>query len=114
MSPLARLIGIAAALIALTSVTPFAFRTLGDNAYIALTMIAALLTIVATRQAERAPPDRVLWLIFSVAILLRVYVLLFDPLLSSDIYRYIWDGRVQATVLIRRRPSTRRSRNSSS
>jgi alpha-1,6-mannosyltransferase len=96
MSPLARLIGIAAALIALTSVTPFAFRTLGDNAYIALTMIAALLTIVATRQAERAPPDRVLWLIFSVAILLRVYVLLFDPLLSSDIYRYIWDGRVQA------------------
>ena len=96
MSPLARLIGIAAALIALTSVTPFAFRTLGDNAYIALTMIAALLTIVATRQAERAPPDRVLWLIFSVAILLRVYVLLFDPLLSSDVYRYIWDGKVQA------------------
>jgi alpha-1,6-mannosyltransferase len=96
MNSLARLISIAAALIALTSVTPFAFRTLGDNAYIALTMIAALLTIVATRQAERAPPDRVLWLIFSVAILLRAYVLLFDPLLSSDIYRYIWDGRVQA------------------
>ena len=28
--------------------------------------------------------------------MLRGYVLLFDPLLSSDIYRYIWDGRVQA------------------
>src|SRR6185437_16089291 len=28
--------------------------------------------------------------------LLRTYVLLFDPLLSSDIYRYVWDGRVQA------------------
>ncbi len=96
MSPLARLIGIAAALIALTSVTPFAFRALGDNAYIALTMIAALLAIAATRLAERMPPDRVLWLILSVAILLRAYVLLFDPLLSSDIYRYIWDGRVQA------------------
>jgi alpha-1,6-mannosyltransferase len=96
MSPLARLIGIAAVLIALTSVTPFAFRTLGDNAYIALTMVAGLFTIVATRVAERMPPDRVLWLIFSVAILLRAYMLLFDPLLSSDIYRYIWDGRVQA------------------
>src|ERR1700723_1922952 len=96
MSPLARLTGIAAVLIALTSVTPFAFRALGDNAYIALTMVAALFTIVATRVAERMPPDRVLWLIFSVAILLRAYVLLFDPLLSSDIYRYIWDGRVQA------------------
>ena len=23
-------------------------------------------------------------------------MLLFDPLLSSDIYRYVWDGRVQA------------------
>jgi alpha-1,6-mannosyltransferase len=96
MSPLARLTGIAAALIALTFVTPFAFRTVGDNAYLALTISAALLTIVATCLVERAPPDRVLWLIFSVAILLRAYVLLFDPLLSSDIYRYIWDGRVQA------------------
>src|ERR1700731_2689881 len=57
MSPLARLIGIAAVLIALTSVTPFAFRTLGDNAYIALTMVAALFTIVATRVAERIPAD---------------------------------------------------------
>jgi hypothetical protein len=26
---------------------------------------------------------------------LRAYVLLFDPLLSSDIFRYVWDGRVQ-------------------
>jgi len=96
VSPLARLTGIAAALIVLTSVTPFAFRTLGDNAYIALTTVAALFTIVATRLAERAPLDRALWLIFLVALLLRGYVLLFDPLLSSDIYRYIWDGRVQA------------------
>ena len=23
-------------------------------------------------------------------------MLLFDPLLSSDIYRYVWDGKVQA------------------
>ncbi len=96
MKPLAMLIGIAAALIALTSVTPFAFETFGDNAYIALTISAGLLTVMATRLAERAPINRVLWLTFSVAILLRAYVMLFDPLLSSDIYRYIWDGRVQA------------------
>jgi alpha-1,6-mannosyltransferase len=96
MKPLAMLIGIAAVLIGFTAVTPFAFKTLGDNAYITLTMLTGVLTIVATRVADRAPVDRVLWLIFSVAILLRAYVLLFDPLLSSDIYRYIWDGRVQA------------------
>ena len=96
MKPFAMLIGIAAVLTGLTSVTPFAFETFGDNAYIALTITAGLLTVMATRVAERAPVARTLWLTFSVAILLRAYVLLFDPLLSSDIYRYIWDGKVQA------------------
>jgi hypothetical protein len=77
-------------------VTPFAFQDYGDNAFIALTIVAGLLTIAATHAAERAPADRALWLIFGFGITIRIYVLLFDPLLSSDIYRYIWDGRVQA------------------
>ncbi|WP_160168948.1 glycosyltransferase 87 family protein [Bradyrhizobium sp. Ai1a-2] len=88
--------GVGAALLALTLVTPFAFEAYGDNAFIALAIAAGLLTIAATRLAERTPPDRALWLIFGVGIALRVYVLLFDPLLSSDIYRYVWDGKVQA------------------
>ncbi len=96
VSPLLRLAGIGAVLVALTLVTPFAFETAGDNAYIALTVSAGLLTIMATRVAERAPPDRALWLILALGILLRAYLLLFNPLLSSDIYRYVWDGRVQA------------------
>jgi len=54
------------------------------------------LTIAATAQAERTPTTRALWLILGFAIGLRAYVLLFDPLLSSDIYRYVWDGKVQA------------------
>jgi alpha-1,6-mannosyltransferase len=94
--PLHRLAGIGAVLAALTLVTPFAFEAGGDNAFIALTILAGLLTIIATQLAERAPPERALWLIFGLGILLRAYVLLFDPLLSSDIYRYVWDGRVQA------------------
>jgi len=94
--PLHRLAGIGAVLAALTLVTPFAFEAGGDNAFIALTILAGLLTIIATQLAERAPPERALWLIFGVGILLRAFVLLFDPFLSSDIYRYIWDGRVQA------------------
>jgi alpha-1,6-mannosyltransferase len=94
--PFHLLAGIGVVLAGLTLATPFAFEALGDNAFIALTILAGLLTIVATRLAERAPPDRVLWLIFGFGIALRAYVLLFDPLLSSDIYRYVWDGRVQA------------------
>ena len=79
-----------------TLVTPLAFDTFGDNAFMALTIPAGLLTIGATYLAERAPPKRALWLVLGLAIVLRGYVLLFDPLLSSDIYRYVWDGRVQA------------------
>src|SRR5216683_1525098 len=94
--PLHLLASIGFVLVALTLVTPFAFEALGDNAFMALTMSAGLLTIVATRLAARTPTHRALWLIFGLGIMLRAYVLLFDPLLSSDIYRYIWDGRVQA------------------
>jgi hypothetical protein len=94
--PLYLLAGIGAVLVALTLVTPFAFEAGGDNAFIALAILAGLLTIVATHVAERAPPERALWLVFGIGIFLRAYVLLFDPLLSSDIYRYVWDGKVQA------------------
>jgi hypothetical protein len=90
------LAGTGLVLIGLTLVTPFAFETYGDNAFIALAVTAGLLTVVATRLAERVPADRALWLILGLGIALRAYVLLFDPLLSSDIYRYVWDGRVQA------------------
>src|SRR6185437_9152024 len=64
--------------------------------FMAVTIPVGLLTIAATAQAERAPTTRALWLIFGVAIVLRAYVLLFDPMLSSDMYRYVWDGKVQA------------------
>jgi hypothetical protein len=87
---------IGAVLAGLTLVIPFAFETYGDNAFIALSITAGLLVIAATRLAERMAPNRALWLVFGLGIALRIYVLLFDPLLSSDIYRYVWDGRVQA------------------
>jgi hypothetical protein len=96
VSPLFLLAATGAVIAALTLATPFAFKTFGDNAFMAMTIPAGLLTIAATAQAERAPPTRALWLILGVAVALRAYVLLFDPLLSSDIYRYVWDGRVQA------------------
>ena len=35
--------------------------------------------------------------ILTIAALLRISVLPLDPYFSTDIYRYIWDGRVQAT-----------------
>ncbi len=45
--------------------------------------------------AGLADGSRLLRVILLVAVLLRVGPLLFPPYLSSDIYRYVWDGRVQ-------------------
>ena len=94
--PLYPLAGIGVAFASLTLATPFAFLTGGDNAFIALAIPAGLLTLAAAHAAEGTPTGRALWLIFGIGIALRIYVLLFDPLLSTDIFRYIWDGRVQA------------------
>lgn len=90
------LASISVLIVALTVATPPAFRAFGDNAYIALAVGAGLLALLAAQLAERAPQQRTLWLIFGVAIALRLFLLFVEPLLSTDIYRYIWDGRVQA------------------
>jgi alpha-1,6-mannosyltransferase len=57
---------------------------------------AGLVALAATRIAEATPTKHALLLIVAVAVLLRGYLLLIEPLLSTDIYRYVWDGRVQA------------------
>lgn len=90
------LAGLGAISAGLTVVAPFAFRAGGDNAFIAPAVAASLLALAATHVAERIPTARALWLILGLGIALRGYVLFFDPLLSSDIYRYVWDGKVQA------------------
>jgi hypothetical protein len=95
--PLYPLAVIGAAFAGLTLAAPFAFQAGGDNAFIALAVPAGLLALAAAHVAERTPANRALWLIFGIGVLLRVYVLLFEPLLSTDIFRYIWDGKVQAT-----------------
>jgi len=68
VSPLFLLTAIGAVIVGLTLATPFAFERFGDNAFMALTIPAGLLTIAATAQAERTPTTRALWLILGVAI----------------------------------------------
>ena len=87
---------IAALLMAVVVATPFAFRVYGDHAYMALALAAGLLAVAATPFAERAPQTHALWLIFGAAVALRLFLLFTEPLLSTDIYRYVWDGKVQA------------------
>ncbi len=52
-----------------------------------------LLAVGLVRQGNW--PRWMVWFVLGVALAMRVMTLAAPPLLSSDIYRYVWDGRVQ-------------------
>jgi hypothetical protein len=56
-----------------------------------LTYFAAVALILRSK-----PTTRTVWIILGFAGLLRLMVVIFPPFLSNDLYRYIWDGWVQA------------------
>lgn len=93
---LRRLWLLAAVVVTLTLATSAAFQAGGDTAYMGLAITTGLVAAAATGVAERAPATTALWIVVGVALLLRGILLFVEPLLSSDIYRYIWDGRVLA------------------
>ena len=41
------------------------------------------------------PPRGAVWLVLGVALAMRLPVLFAPPFLSSDVFRYVWDGKVQ-------------------
>ena len=58
--------------------------------------VAGLLWLLAVALVRGASlPPRTIWLVLGVAVAMRVMTLVAPPLLSTDIYRYVWDGRVQ-------------------
>jgi len=90
------LVLLAILVVALTLLGIVALRTYGDTAYIACAIATGFVAMAATRTAERHTSARALWLIIAVALLLRGVLLFTEPLLSDDVYRYVWDGMVQA------------------
>ncbi len=74
--------------------------TVGTDArtdlFVALLTVAAIVYLFAIRVVLRRPTCAVAApIMLAVAIAMRVPVLLAPPFLSSDVYRYVWDGRVQ-------------------
>lgn len=68
------------------------------NLFVAIAACASVAYLFACALVLRlrAPPRATLWLVLGIALAVRVPVLLAPPFLSSDLYRYVWDGRVQA------------------
>jgi Glycosyltransferase family 87 len=72
-------------------------RILRVNVLIGLLMLSASIYFAAVRLVLRhAWPRGTVWVVVGVAVSLRALMLAAPPILSTDIYRYVWDGRVQA------------------
>ncbi len=64
--------------------------------FIGIMALAAAVYLAAVALVLRQTlPRRTLWLVLGVAAVMRAMVLPAYPFLSSDMFRYVWDGRVQ-------------------
>src|SRR5260370_33015758 len=64
---------------------------------IRVALTQGVICLAASWIAWRAPATRwTLLIVIAFAALFRLSILFTPPLLSDDVYRYVWDGRVQA------------------
>ena len=84
------------ALLALAAAAPWIVRALGYAVFIPALVASGLVTIIATRCAVHVPVRTGLIVVLGFALAMRLSLVGIEPLLSTDLYRYIWDGRVQA------------------
>lgn len=70
------------------------------EAKIALVVIlcvsAAVYLLAVTTILRRSTRAKAIWIVLLVAVSIRLLLIVSPPFLSSDIFRYVWDGRVQA------------------
>jgi hypothetical protein len=68
-------------------------RTVAFATTILLGGVVWLLAVLVVRSGNL--PRWTMWVVFIVAVVMRLMTLAAPPFLSSDLYRYVWDGRVQ-------------------
>ena len=67
------------------------------QAVVVLLCASAIVYLLTVQFLLRRPAMRgAVWVVLAVAVAMRLPLLASPPFLSSDIYRYVWDGRVQA------------------
>ena len=85
-----------AAMLAFVAAGPWIIRTHGYGVFIPAVAASGFLTIAATSIAPRVDGRVVLLIVLAAGLAMRLLLVGEDTFLSTDIYRYIWDGRVQA------------------
>jgi hypothetical protein len=93
------LTGLGGLLLLAAALGPAIARDAGYAAFVALLLAGGCAALLARNLAEQTPARAALFIIFGVAIVMRLVVMLQDPFLSTDIYRYVWDGRVQGASI---------------
>lgn len=93
--PTRRLAILGAGLVVLVALGPTLHRQAGDLAFNLIGVAHGLLVLCALCLAARVPPRQAMAVILGVALALRLALLFVHPHLSSDAFRYVWDGRVQ-------------------
>jgi hypothetical protein len=82
-------------LLALAVAAPWIERAFGYGVLVPAVALSGLVTIAASMIAPAVPLRAGLLVILGVGILLRLVLIADPPMFSTDIYRYVWDGRVQ-------------------
>jgi alpha-1,6-mannosyltransferase len=93
--PQLRLAAIGAGLVVMTAAGPTLHLAYGGWALMLMFAIGGTAALLASRM-QNADPRGALIVILLAAVAMRLALLFVEPYLSTDLYRYIWDGRVQA------------------
>jgi alpha-1,6-mannosyltransferase len=88
--------GLGLLMIAFVAAAPWILRTYDYAMLVPAIALSGVITIAATVLAPSVPERPGLIVIIAMAIAMRLLVVGHEPFLSTDIYRYVWDGRVQA------------------
>lgn len=83
-------------LLAFAVAAPWIVRRFGYAVFVPALAASGLVTIFATRCAADVPARTGLMIVLGFALAMRFALVGIEPLLSTDLYRYVWDGRVQA------------------
>lgn len=95
---LALIVGLGVALVALNRLALAVHdRWDADYGFVAVVLLQAAIYLLAATVVQRAPGGvAMVAIVVGVAAALRLSLLFEPPIHSTDVYRYVWDGRVQA------------------
>lgn len=95
-APLLALGALGLAMATFVAVGPWMIRNYGYGVFVPGMAASGLVTLAATALAPTVPARGGLLMVLALGLVMRLLVVAEDPFLSTDIYRYVWDGRVQA------------------